>query len=153
MITLEDSIEIQTTPEKVFNRLTHLFRGKEDYQSWHPDHVDLRWIRGGPSEDGSIAYCEEYLHGDMHKFKFLITKVVPNRVIEWRPLFPWSIFMPRNAFVIEPKGEKSCIFTATICLRAGPLFKKLGRNRLEAVKKHMKEEGENLKRLLENRND
>lgn len=47
MITLEDSIEIQTPPEKVFNRLTHLFRGKEDYQSWHPDHVDLRWIKGG----------------------------------------------------------------------------------------------------------
>ena len=103
MITLEDSIEIQATPEKAFNRLTHLFRGKEDYQSWHPDHVDLRWIKGEPFEDGSIAYCEEYLHGEMHKFKFLITKVVPNRVIEWRPLFPWSIFMPRNAFVIEPK--------------------------------------------------
>jgi len=149
-ITLEDSIEIKATPEKVFDRLTHLFREKEDYQSWHPDHVDLYWIRGKLFEEGSIGYCEEYLHGEIHKFKFLCTKVVPNRMIEYRPMFPWSIFWPRSTFVVEPKGEKSCIFSATGYLRAGPLFKKLGRNRLEAIKKHMKEEGENLKRLVEN---
>ncbi len=153
MIIMEDSIEIKATPEKVFDCLTHIFRGKEDYQAWHPDHVDLCWIKGEPFEEGSIAYCEEYLHGEMHKFKFRLTKVVPNRLIEYRPLFPWSIFSPGNTFVMEPKGEKSCIFTATGRLRAGPLFKKLGRNRLEAVKKHMEEEGENLQRLIDKGRD
>jgi len=39
--------------------------------------------------------------------------------------------------------------TATGSLRGGPLFRKLGRKQMEATKQHMKEEGENLKRILE----
>ena len=81
MIILEDSIEINATPEKVFDCLTHVFRGKEDYQAWHPDHVDLCWIRGEPFEEGSIAYCEEYLHGEMQKFKARPA----SKIIKFRP--------------------------------------------------------------------
>jgi len=149
MITLTDSIEIEATPEQVFDWLIERFKNKESYQAWHPDHVDIRWIKGESFQEGSIVYAEEYLHGELHKLKFIITKVVPNSVMEYRPLFPLSIFAPGNAFFIEPKGENSCIFTATGSLRAGPLFKKLGKNRIVATKQHMKEEGENLKKALE----
>jgi uncharacterized protein YndB with AHSA1/START domain len=148
MVTLTDSIEIKTTPEHVFNWLTNIKTGK-DYQAWHPDHVDCRWTKGEPFQVGSVLYFEEYLHGEMHKLKFLCTKVVPNRLIEYKPSFPWSIFMPKSQFVMEPRGEKACVFTATISFRAGSLFKKLGKKRVEAVKQHMKEEGENLKKILE----
>ena len=149
MITLTDSVEIEATPEQVFDWLVERFKDKESYQAWHPDHVDIRWIKGESLQEGSIVYAEEYLHGELHKLKFVITKVVPNRVMEYRPLFPLSIFAPGNAFLIEPKGENSCIFTATGSLRAGPLFEKLGKSRIEATKQHMKEEGENLKKALE----
>jgi len=148
LITLEDSIEIKTTPEKVFEWLIQL-RHKEAYQAWHPDHVDIHWIKGEPFQIGSIVYFEEYLHGRLHKVKFLCTKIVPNREIEYRPLFPWSIFTPKSSFVMEPKGKKSCIFTATSYLRLGPLFLKIAKKRLDATMKHIKEEGENLKRILE----
>ena len=149
MITLKDSIEIKATPEKVFKWLVQRFKGKEAYQAWHPDHVDIRWIKGEPLQEGSIVYAEEYLHGQLHKLKFLITKVVPNKEIEYRALFPLSLFAPGNAFIIEPKGKSSCVFTATGRLRVGPLFKKFGKNQIEATKRHMKEEGENIKRALE----
>jgi len=126
-----------------------VLKDKEAYQAWHPDHVDVRWIKGQPLQEGSIVYAEEYLHGQLHKLKFLITKVVPNKEIEYRALFPLSLFAPGNAFIIEPKGKSSSVFTATGRLRAGPLFKKFGKNQIEATKRHMKEEGENIKRALE----
>jgi uncharacterized protein YndB with AHSA1/START domain len=148
VITLTDSIEVRAAPEKVFRWLTNL-KQKADYQSWHPDHVDLRWTKGEPFAKGSIAYFEEYIHGKLHKFTFLCTKVVPDKLIEYRPLFPWSIFMPKGTFVLEPKGQNSCTFTATISLRVGPLYRKLVRSQLQTVKQHMKEEGEILKKILE----
>jgi len=49
---------------------------------------------------------------------------------------------------MEPKGE-SCTFTATLFFRFGRVFAKLASSRVEAIKKHMKEESENLRKLLE----
>jgi hypothetical protein len=152
-IYLKDSVEIKTTPEKVFDFLIHLV-DEESYRAWHPDdHVTLRWIKGQPWEEGSVLYAEEYIHGKLHKLKFLITKVVPNREIEFMPLSRLlRIYFPKNTFTIEPKGD-TCVFTATGCLRVGRIVKILAKNKLEvglaSVKKHMKEEGENLKRILE----
>jgi len=54
----------------------------------------------------------------------------------------------KGSFLIEPKG-KSCLFTATLSFRLGWLFSTFAKGRVEAVKKHMKEEGKNLKKLLE----
>ena len=157
MITLKDSIEIKATPDKVFEWLVQRFKDKESYQSWHPDHVDIHWIKGEPLQEGSIVYAEEYLHGDLHKLKFRITKIVPNRVIEYRSLFPLSILAPGNTFLIEPKGGNRCIFTAMGSLRIPRwLFEKLHKKhkgKIEATEKHMKEEGENLKRALEKGKD
>lgn len=110
MVTLKDSIEIKATPERVFDWLVQRFKDKESYQAWHPDHVDIRWIKGRPLQEGSIVYAEEYLHGYLHKLKFRITKIVPNRVIEYRSLFPLSVLSPGNTFLIEPKGREQLHF-------------------------------------------
>jgi hypothetical protein len=147
MIEIEDSIEINVPAEKVFEWLTNL-RDSETYKTWHPDHVSLRWIKGEPFHEGSVVYAEEYLHGELHKLKFVGKKMIPNRLIEYGLPFPWSFF-GKNWFIIEPREENSCVFTAKGFLRAGPLFKKLGKKRIEATKQHMKEEGENLKKILE----
>jgi hypothetical protein len=149
METITDSIKVNATPEQVFNWLVQRMKDKESYRAWHPDHVDVRWIRGEPFQEGSVLYAEEYLHGELHKLKFLIVRIVPNKEIIYKALFPVSLFAPQNAFFIEPKGESSCIFTATGSFRAGPLFKRFGKNMIEATKQHMKEEGENLKSAVE----
>jgi hypothetical protein len=147
-MTLIDSIEIRAMPEKVFRWLINL-KEKADYQSWHPDHVDLRWIKGEPFAKGSSACFEEYIHGRLHKFTFLCTKVLSDKMIEYRPMFPWSILMSKGTFVLEPKGQGSCTFTATISLRLDQLYRKLTRSQLETLRQHRKEEGENLKKMLE----
>jgi hypothetical protein len=153
MITLQDSIEVKAKPEEVYRWLTQRMRDKESYRAWHPDHVSIRWIRGQPLQEGSILYAEEYLHANLHKLKFRITRVVPNRLIEYRPLFPLSLVAPANRFIIEPKGPDACTFTATGSLRMPEwLFRKMhGKHayKIEATRQHMKEEGQNLKDALE----
>ena len=155
-ITLKDSIEIKSTPEKVFNFLVHLV-DDISYSAWHPeDHVALRWIKGKPWQEGAVAYAEEYMHGKLHKLKFRVTKVVANKKIEYIPsCWLLRIYFPKNSFNIEPKGNTT-VFTATVRMRVGRLVKKFAKKKLEygisCVRKHMKEEGENLKRILENKN-
>ena len=153
---LTDSIKIKASPEKIFNFLTSL-KDTESYKAWHPEHVDIYWIKGEPLQEDSIVYAEEYLHGDLHKLKFRITRIVPNRLIEYQSLFPMSILSPGNTFLIESKRDNSCIFTAKGSFRIPRwLFKKLHKkheNKIEATEQHMKEEGENLKKALEKGKD
>jgi len=146
-------IEIKTTPEKIFDFFFHLV-DDESYRAWHPDdHVAFRWIKGHPWEEGSVAYAEEYIHGKLHKLKFVITKLIPNRLIEYAPT-SWFLrmYFPKNRFTVEPK-QGACIFTAQGTIRVGWLIRTLAKKRLErglsSVRKHMKEEGESLKRILE----
>jgi hypothetical protein len=154
-IVLTDSIEISTTAEKIFGFFLQIV-DDASYQAWHPeDHVAFRLIRGEPCQQGSVVYAEEYIHGKLHKLKFLIKEVVPNRKIEFVPVSRlFRIYFPRNTFLIDAR-DGSCVFTASCVVRVGPLVKLLARNRLEqglsSVRKHMKEEGENLKRILEMR--
>jgi len=156
-IVLTDSVKIAVTPEKVFDFFLQIVDDAR-YRAWHPDdHVAFRWIRGNPWEVGSVAYAEEYLHGKLHKLKFRVAKVVPNREIEYAPLSRLlRIFFPENRFEIEPSGD-GCIFTAMGHFRFGRIAKALAKRKLEvslsSVRKHMKEEGENLKRILEERNE
>ena len=57
--------------------------------------------------------------------------------------------MSKSQFVFEPKDEQSCVFTAAIVFREYPFFKKLFNKQIADLKQHMKEEGENLKKMLE----
>ena len=152
-VNLTDSIEIKTTPETIFSFLTSLV-DDESYRAWHPDdHVSLRWIEGQPWGQGSVVHAEEYIHGKSHKLKFVVTKVVPNTEIEYVPVSRFlRRYFPKNTFYIESK-ERTCVFTATGTYRVGWLVRTFAKKRLErglsSVSKHMKEEGENLKKILE----
>jgi hypothetical protein len=150
---LTESIEIKTTPEKIFNFLTGIV-DDDSYRAWHQkDHLRLRWLEGKPWAEGSVMYAEEYLHGKLHKLKFKITKIVPNQRIEYSPVSRFMrIYFPKNEFIIESKGE-SCLFIASGTYRLGwlgrTLFKKAIDGGLASAKKHMHEEGQNLKKILE----
>ena len=148
MVTVKDAIEIKTTPEAIFDGLIKVFSSQEYFKKWHKDHVKCQWLKGKPFEEGSILYVEEYLHGKLHKMKFLSTQLEPNRKIEYKLLFPMSMICPRGSFTVEPK-EESSIFTATLTFRFGWLFTKFAKSNVEAMKSHMREEGENLKKLIE----
>ena len=152
-VILKHSIEIRTTPEKIFEFLSSLVDDKS-YRSWHyDDHVALRWLKGSPWQEGSVIYAEEYIDGELHKLTFIVTKVVSNREIEYVPVSRFRRrYTPKYTFSVEPK-DASCVFTATVHARIPLLLRLIAKKRVErglsSVQKHMKEEGENLKRILE----
>ena len=152
-IVIEDSIEIDAPPEAVFNFLLGL-TDDTSYKAWHPeDHISLKWIKGKPWAVGSIVHAREYIHGVVHKLKFVVTRMTPNRFVEYSPTF-WlmRVFIPKNQFIIEP-AAKGCVFKAVGTYKVGRIGKLLARKRIAdgiaSIEKHLKEEGENLKANVE----
>ena len=146
---LTDEIEINSSPEDIWNFFINLER---NYINWHPtEHLKFKWI-GKPMETGTKWYAEEMVHGHLFKFKGTVGRVIPFRKVVLKYSFPISMVSPKFEWEIEPKDSVS-IFTATSYLNAGNLFIKLAKKemdwKLEATKKHTKEEGENLKKILE----
>ena len=144
-LVLKDSIEIKTKPEIIWDFFTNLER---NYKAWHPeDHILFRWTKGRPLEEGSTIYAEEVVNGKLLKFKLTCVEVVPNRKFVLKFPFPRSLFA-KYEYRIEPKGSKS-VFTALNYLKIPSFFKNRIQSLIEVGEKHVKEEGENLKRILE----
>ena len=84
----KDSIEIKTTPEKIWNFL----KNPENYTIWHPkDHIKLIWTKGKPFELGSTLYSEQLVFGKVQKYKGQIKEIIPKRKIVFTFKFPVSL--------------------------------------------------------------
>ncbi len=147
---LKHSIEINTTPEKIWEFFYNI---EKNYKTWHPeDHILFKWTKGRPLEEDSTFYAEQYVMGKITKYKGTIVEIVPDRKIVSKFSFPISLVSPKIEWLIEPKGSNS-VFTAVTYMRAGSLlskiFKKGMKTLIEAHDKHVAEEGENLKKILE----
>jgi hypothetical protein len=149
MISLRDSIEIRTTPQELF---AWLGRMPQEYKSWHPDHVACRVLHGSMLEVGSEIEAQEYLHGKLHSMRFRMTKVVPNKRVEFEVQG-----MGRGAFEARANGD-TVRFVAELDIGTyAPIIGRLFdfiftwffEQRIESMRQHMVEEGQNLKQLLE----
>jgi len=98
-------------------------------------------------EEGSKIYVEETVGGRLLKLKVTCVDVIPNKKFSLKLPFPNSLFVSYE-YVIEPRGNKVA-FTAFTYLK----YPGFNRIKIAAVidigKKHVKEEGENLKKILE----
>lgn len=148
MITLCDEVEIHATPAQVFAWIADL---PAHYLEWHPDHLSCRWERGTGLAEGARLVCEERLHGEVHRLTLTATRVVPDRLLEYR--MPYG----DGSFETLP-SDGGAVFVAG--LRLGTRIPLIGRlvdavlirffgDRLLAMRTHMAEEGVNLKALLE----
>jgi hypothetical protein len=90
--------------------------------------------------------------GKITKYKGMVSEIIPNRKIAFKFFYPVSLISPKIEWLLEPK-DSCTIFKAITYMRAGHLYKKLFRNGMkniiEAHDKHVSEEGENLKKILE----
>lgn len=150
MISLIDQIVIETSPAALvawFNALP------EHYLAWHPDHVSCRFLKGSMWQVGSVLEAQEYLHGKLHTLRFIVTEVEPEKKFVYKipPGLGWG------AFILQQQGG-SVTFTAE--LHIGSKLPLLGRivdfvlnsffkSRIEATRIHMREEGINLKAIME----
>ena len=144
-IVLKDTVEINTTPEKIWDFWANM---DKNYKAWHPeDHILFRWTKGRPMEEGSTIYAEEVVGGQLLKGKVTCVGVVPNRKFALKLPFPRSLFC-KYEYLIEPRGENTA-FTAYTYLKYPVFAKKRVYSVIEVGEKHVREEGGNLKRILE----
>jgi hypothetical protein len=143
---LRSTVRIRTVPQRVFD----FFRSMDaNYRAWHPDHVLFRWLGDGRLREGAEFYFEERIGGELLKKRVRFTRIEPGRLMEFAPTAWWfRLFLPSIRFVVMPDAE-GCRVEQEIRVRVGPLGRRLARRQFEAVQRHMDEEGENMKRLLE----
>jgi len=151
-IVITESIEIESSPEKLFNYLIGIVDDKS-FRTLNADNISFRWIKGEPWAEGSIAYAEKYLHGKPHRFRFIVSQIVPNHHIEYRPTsMMMKIFFPKKEFIIE-QTKNGCRFISSATFRIGWIGEKLFRKSIDEGLAHfvayLKEEGKNLKKILE----
>jgi hypothetical protein len=143
---LTDTIWIRTTPAAVFQFFERM---DEHYLGWHPDHQLFRWEQGHGVREGVVFYFEEMIGGKPMNKRVVFTHVEPDRHLEFtftnRLL---RLILPRMVFRFEPEAG-GVRFAAEIVIRTGPIGAWLNRREFDAVRRHMREEGENLKRILE----
>lgn len=100
-------------------------------------------------KQGAEAYFEERIAGKLQKKQVRFTEIVPDRYIEFRPTSRLvGLLMPSINFSIDPRVD-GCDLTQRIKVRTGPIGARLNRREFDAVRTHMREEGENLKSILE----
>jgi len=148
-VEIEDTIEIKASPQAIFSWLLNF---QVNYTGWHPNHVKAKWTKGESFAVGSVLYTEEYIGTHLEKMKFQVIKVIPDKSINYKVLFPKSLICAGGSFSIEPSDGHS-IFTATLKFPWGRILSKLFPAQLKALKIHMREEGENLKTILEKINE
>ena len=98
-------------------------------------------------EEGSTIYAEETVSGKLIKGKVTFADVVPGSKFSLKLPFPRSLFC-RYEYLIEPRGTKTA-FSALTYLKYPGFSRKHIQAVVEVGEKHVREEGENLKRLLE----
>lgn len=142
---LSDTVEILVAPETVFDWFDHL---DAHYLEWHPDHRACYWLKGSGLVPGAELVAEEILHGQLHKLHFRMMRVEPYRYVEFRLLGVLGLILPGGAFKLEP-SDQGCRFTASLRPRFGWLLQQLIPARMQSIIQHQREEGQNLKHILE----
>lgn len=151
MLTIGNSVEINAPLEDVENWLLDM---DKHYKEMHPeDHV--RWENlSATFETGSILVAEEYLLGRLYKTKMKVTGIKRNAkvVTEYKSIsLPYIILGTTGSEILEPSENGGTIYTYSVCFKFGWIMKLFDSftGAVAALDKHMKEEGVNMKRIIE----
>jgi len=146
-VIFEDNIKINCKAVQAFEFFQRM---EENYLNWHHEHVVFKWVKGLELIEGNVFYFEEKIGNELLKKEVRLSKVVPNKYIEFQPTNRLlRFFLPKMTFIIEEQ-DIGILFTAQIFLDwFGPLARRLQKRQFNAIRQHMKEEGENLKIILE----
>jgi len=152
MISITEETIINIPAKNVFNFLVNI---DSMYKIWHPkDHVFCNVLSGSLVKKGCRFHFLEIINGFPLYLVARITEVRENEYLEYVPSFPFSLLKTGKAyFKIEKISENQSRLIAYV--EYGNQFFDSIINffvKTIAVKKHINEEGENLKRYLEQKN-
>lgn len=155
MIHFKEETIINASSEKVYYFLTHI---DTLYKKWHPkDHVFCHGIHGSLNKKRSIVHFFEWIGGFPLYLIAQTTKVEENHFLEYTPVFPFSLLrLGTGSFTIEKISNNKVKLIARAdggynAPIVGPSLDFIAKKLInfDAIRKHMKEEGENIKKYLE----
>ncbi len=153
-----EKIVINVAPDKVWNFLTRLDQGN-NYKLWHPtDHKKIIRISGNGQEVGTKYYIEEQIGTFLLRLPYELKQSDKSEYLEYAAWFPLSLFHSGNgSFTFNKLHSDQTEVIATVTYGyniplVGSLLDRLAEMiiKKDALAKHMKEEGVNLKSILEN---
>ncbi len=149
-MTLTHSVTVSAPVEKVWRFLENL---ETNYAFWHPEeHRVFLWTGGEPLSKGATLYSEQYMAGELVKYRGVIAEAIPLRKVVMRFSLPVSLITDRIEWRLEGKGDAS-EFTAITHLKFGLLARTFFKENIYRLiadhNRHVRIEGDNLKQLLE----
>lgn len=152
MSVLADSAFINASPKTVEDWLKDL---PSHYTEWHPAHSKCEVFGDDITSPGTEFSFEELLHGETHHLRARVSSVSHENglTIQYVVLGALSRSLGmKGAFQLQPNSG-GCLFTATISVWPPMwLCNILFGSQMKNLAEHMKEEGENLKTILERNN-
>lgn len=157
MITLTSIDHINASPESVWHFLTHLHED-DRYHKWHPiEHITWQFRSGDSESVGSTYYFAEMIGNKKLAASFRLNKVEKGSYLEYGSS---GLPLPSNivaiAFRLKPLGKDKTELTATVRIGynlsvVGDVIDWIARRLydMNAVKRHMQEEGSYLNKALE----
>jgi hypothetical protein len=140
---VEDSQAIATDPDVVIRFLEEIDR---HYLEWHPDHISFDWLDGARREH---FYFDERIGRWRVRMAMRIMRSADHASATVIPIPRFvRFFMPFMSFAVAREGE-GCRYAHRIKLRLGPLRPLLERTFLTPLRRHMREEAENLARIAQ----
>ena len=148
MFEVADKTEILCSPEKAYLKLVYFFQSTGHYKEWHKDHISCYWNKGKDFSVNSILYAKELLNGIPFLLGFKIIKNDPNKEIQFKILFPFLILC-RGGYFTFLRNDMITEITAQLEFRGGNIVRKIFNKEVESIKKHMREEGLSIKKIVE----
>jgi uncharacterized protein YndB with AHSA1/START domain len=149
MAVLSDEVIVDAPPDAVYEFFRTM--DEERYLAWHREHLAFRFVAGDRIAEGARAYFEEEIGDEHFESTVRYTEVRAPEYIEFRDEDRLTrLFNPKNTFAFESVDGGTRV-VAEVHLRIGPLERLSSHvhHELEELRRHMREEGENLKRLVE----
>ena len=145
MRCLEETTHVAAPPRDVWRFIVNM---ADRYRDWHPDHESAEWVAGPPNHVGSVMCATETIGGHREELMFELVEFEPEHLFRYRIGRSVGMVLPGGSFSIEP-DDGGCRLIARIQYRFGPVMERVLRSRLDGLRAHMAEEGNNLKRLVE----
>lgn len=151
MISITEETIIEAPAKDIFNFLVNM---DSLYKIWHPkDHVFCRMLSGSLAKKGGRFHFLETINGFPLYLTAKITEVRENEYLAYVPAFPFSLLKTGKAyFKIEKISDNQSKLIAYVEY-GGKFFDKIANFfvKTKFVEKHIREEGENMKKYLEHK--
>jgi hypothetical protein len=153
VIELARSTRVPAPPERVWQFFREMDR---HYPDWHPEHLTWRWLQGEPLSAGSVWYADEWVGWlRLGSSRWFVTESDPPHRFAFRIGLPHSLGRAGGSFRFEPAPDGQCDVHQQVHFGysvpvVGPLVDLVLRAALPMAdfRRHMREEGEGLVRLL-----